>query len=91
MPELPTLHEIGYKDFNVSSEVSLLAPKGTSREIIARLNAESAKVLAQADVKARFAELGLETVGSTPAQFDQWIKTEIERWGQVIRAQKIVL
>ena len=48
-------------------------------------------LLALPEVKSRFAELGLETVGSTPAQFDQWIKTEIERWGRVIRAQKIAL
>jgi tripartite-type tricarboxylate transporter receptor subunit TctC len=71
--------------------VGLLAPAKLPPDIIARLHTESAKVLAQADVKSRFAELGLEAVGSTPAQFDQWIKTEIERWGRVIRAQKIIL
>ncbi len=80
-----------YPNFRAESWVGLLGPAKLPPEIIARLNAESAKLLAQVDVKSRFAELGLETVGSTPAQFDQWIKTEIERWGRVIRAQKINL
>ena len=78
-------------NFRAESWVGLLAPAKTAVEIIARLHAESAKLLALPEVKSRFAELGLETAGSTPAQFDQWIKTEIERWERVIRAQKIEL
>ena len=91
LPGVPLMMMSVYADFRAESWAGLLAPAKTAPEIIGRLHAESAKLLALLDVKARFAELGLETVGSTPAQFDQWIKTEIERWGQVIRAQKIVL
>jgi len=90
LPGVPAMMNV-YPDFRAESWVGLLAPAKTAPEIIARLNGESEKLLAQPDVKARFAELGLETVGSTPAQFDQWIKSEIERWGRVIRAQKITL
>ncbi len=90
LPGVPTMMSV-YPNFRAESWVGLLAPAKTAPEIIARLNAESAKVLALPDVKSRFAELGLETAASTPAQFDQWIKTEIERWGRVIRAQKISL
>ena len=90
LPGVPVMMST-YPNFRAESWVGLLAPAKLPAEIVARLNAESVKVLALPDVKARFAELGLETVGSTPAQFDQWIKTEIERWGQVIRAQKISL
>jgi len=90
LPGVPLMMSV-YPDFRAESWVGLLAPAKTAPEIIARLNAECAKLLALPDVKARFAELGLETVGSTPAQFDQWIKSEIERWGRVIRAQKITL
>jgi tripartite-type tricarboxylate transporter receptor subunit TctC len=43
------------------------------------------------ELKARFAELGYETVGGTPAQFDQWMRVELERWGKLIREQKITL
>ncbi len=90
LPGVATMMSV-YPNFRAESWVGLLGPAKLPPEIIARLNAESAKLLAQVDVKSRFAELGLETVGSTPAQFDQWIKTEIERWGRVIRAQKINL
>ncbi len=90
LPGVPTMMSV-YPNFRAESWVGLLGPAKLPPDIIARLNAESAKVLALPDVKSRFAELGLETVASTPAQFDQWIKTEIERWGRVIRAQKITL
>jgi tripartite-type tricarboxylate transporter receptor subunit TctC len=85
---VPTMSE-SYRGFVAESWVGLLAPARTPPEIVARLNAECVKVLGQPDVKARFAELALDTVGSTPTQFDQWIRAEIERWGRVIREQKI--
>ncbi len=90
LPGVPVMMRV-YANFRAESWVGLLAPSKLPADIIARLNAECARVLAQPEVKSRFAELGLETVGSTPAQFDQWIKTEIERWGRVIRAQRIML
>jgi tripartite-type tricarboxylate transporter receptor subunit TctC len=90
LPGIPLMMDV-YPNFRAESWVGLLAPTKLPPDIVTRLNAECAKVLAQADVKSRFTELGLETVGSTPAQFDQWIKTEMERWGRVIRAQKISL
>ena len=89
MPELPTLHELGYKDFNVSSEVSLLAPKGTSREIIARLNVELNRSLQGADVKSRLAALSGEPEGGTPEYLGERIRADLERWGKVIREAKV--
>jgi tripartite-type tricarboxylate transporter receptor subunit TctC len=90
VPGAPTMNET-YRGFIAESWVGLLVPAKTPPEIIARLNAEAVRALGQPDVKARFAELALETVGSTPAQFDQWIRAEIDRWGRVIRQQKITL
>jgi tripartite-type tricarboxylate transporter receptor subunit TctC len=90
LPGVPLMISV-YANFRAESWVGLLVPARAPQDIVARLNAESARVLAQPDVKSRFAELGLETVGGTPAQFEQWIKTEIERWGRVIRAQQITL
>jgi len=71
--------------------VGLLAPAKTPPEIVARLNADVAKILAMPEVKARFAEQSLETAGGTPAELDRWIRAELERWGKVIREQKITL
>ena len=90
LPDVPVMMRV-YPNFRAESWVGLLAPAKLPPDIVARLNAECAKLLALPDVKSRFAELGLETVSGTPTQFDQWIKSEIERWGRVIRAQKIVL
>jgi tripartite-type tricarboxylate transporter receptor subunit TctC len=90
LPGVPTMTGV-YPNFIAESWVGLLAPAKLPPEIVPRLNTECAKLLALSEVKSRFAELGLETVGSTPAQFDQWIKSEIERWGRVIRARKITL
>jgi tripartite-type tricarboxylate transporter receptor subunit TctC len=90
LPGVPAMTS-DYPNFRAESWVGLLAPAKLPLEIIARLNGESAKLLALPEVKLRFAELGLETAGGTPALFDQWIKSEIERWGRVIQAQKIEL
>ena len=89
LPELPTLHELGYKDFNASSEVSLLAPKGTSREIIAHLNVELSRSLQGADVKSRLAAPSGESEGGTPESLGERIRADLERWGKVIREAKV--
>jgi tripartite-type tricarboxylate transporter receptor subunit TctC len=90
LPGVPALSET-LPGFAAEAWVGLLAPARTSPEIIGRLNAEVVKVLARPEVKARFAAEGLETVGSTPAELDRWIRAAIDLWGQVIRQQKITL
>ena len=89
-PGVPAMSET-YPGFVSEAWVGLLAPAKTPPGIVARLNAEVIKILDLPDVKARFAEQGLETAGGTPAQLDQWIRAELERWGKVIREQKITL
>ncbi len=78
-------------NFRAETWSGLLAPVKVAPDIIARLNAECLKLLAQPDVMSRFNDLALEAAPGTPAQFGQWIRAESERWGRVIRAQKIVL
>jgi tripartite-type tricarboxylate transporter receptor subunit TctC len=90
VPEAPAMNEI-YPGFVAESWVGVLAPAKTPPAIIARLNAAIARVLGQPEVKVQFAALGLETAAGTPAQFDQWIRAEIDRWGRVIREQRITL
>ena len=90
LPGVAALSET-YAGFVSEAWVGLLAPAKTPPEIVARLNAEVAKILDLPDVKARFADQGLETAGGTPAQLDRWIRAELERWGKVIREQKITL
>ena len=89
-PGVPALNE-AVPGFRAEVWVGMFAPVKTPTDIIGRLNAESVKVLATADLKARFVEQGLESVGSTPAQLDQWLRFEMDRWGKVIRDNKITL
>ena len=89
-PGVPAINEV-IPGFRAEVWVGMFAPVKTPADIVSRLNAESVKVLATADLKARFSEHGLETVGSTPAQLDQWLWFEMDRWGKVIRDNKITL
>jgi len=75
----------------VQSWQAIFVPAATPAPIVSRLHDEIRKILAQPDMRERLGEQGLEAVGSTPAQADKWIRTQIERWGRVIREQKIVI
>ena len=89
-PGVPALNE-AIPGFRAEVWVGMFAPVKTPPDIIAKLHSESVRVLATADLKVRFAEQGLETVGSSPAQLDQWLRFEMDRWGKVIRDNKITL
>jgi tripartite-type tricarboxylate transporter receptor subunit TctC len=89
MPEIPTLQELGYKDFNMSSEISLLAPKTTPRHIVSQLNAELNKSLQSAEVRERLASLGGEPEGGPPEHLAARVRSDLERWGKVIRDAKV--
>ena len=85
LPELPTIAESGYPGFETVGWAGLLAPAGTPRDIIAKLNAEAVRILAQAELKERFVAMGAELVSSTPEEFGAYIKSETAKWGKVIR------
>jgi tripartite-type tricarboxylate transporter receptor subunit TctC len=89
LPDMPTIAESGYPGFEMVSWHSILAPAKTPQPIITRLHGELVKVLAQPDVKERFAGMGLDTVGSTPQALAQHIKSETARFAKVIAAAGI--
>ena len=80
MPEIPTLHESGFPGFDPTQWTGLLAPRGTSAEVVNRLYAETKKALASDDVKQRLAQASLAPVGNTPKEFDVLIRADVERW-----------
>jgi tripartite-type tricarboxylate transporter receptor subunit TctC len=88
-PEIPTVAEAGGPAMTLASWYGILAPAGTSREIVARLHAEVVKALALPDLRERFAGLGIEPVGNAPDQFAIEIKEDIARWAKVVRAANI--
>src|SRR5262245_9141594 len=79
MPELPTMSERGFPGFEVASGVGLVAPAGTPPDIIDTLNREMAKIIATAGYKERMAAIGVEVVGTTPAQFAKIISDDYEK------------
>ncbi len=88
-PGLPTLDELGFPGFEATSWFALLAPAGTPQPIIDKVRAESLKVLADPELKTRFANLGLDTVGSTPEETQAAIAADIPKWAKVIRDANI--
>jgi len=85
LPQVPTLAEAGLKGFDATTATGLLAPAGTPKDVIDRLHATAVKVVNQAAVKARFAELGAETIGSSPAEFDAYIKEDFAKWFKIVK------
>ncbi len=85
-PDVPTLNESGVLGFDVTGFFILLAPAGTSAEVITKLNAESAKALESQPVKERLAALGLEGAGSSSADCGKFIQAEIAKWAPIVKA-----
>jgi tripartite-type tricarboxylate transporter receptor subunit TctC len=89
LPDVPTFAESGMSGMEAGLWYGMLAPKGTPRDIINRLNAAINKALQQPDVRERFAASSVEIIGGTPKEFGDYVETEIKRWGEVARAANI--
>ena len=85
-PELPTIAESGLPGFETAVWFGLLAPAGTPRDIIERLNREANRALADPGVKAQFAVQGIDAMGGTAEQFAAYIKDETAKWARVVQA-----
>jgi len=84
-PDVPTVAESGVSGYEVTTWYGLMVPAGTPKEIIARLHAAAASALGHPEVKKRFATSDLEPAGSTPEQFGAFVRSEIAKWGKVIK------
>jgi tripartite-type tricarboxylate transporter receptor subunit TctC len=87
--EVPTVAEAGGPALEGSTWVMFLAPAGTPREIVARIAAETAKVIASPEIRARFDQMGVEPVGGTPEQTARFLDDEIAKWAKVITAANV--
>jgi tripartite-type tricarboxylate transporter receptor subunit TctC len=85
-PNVPTMVESGYPDLVALAWIGFLAPGGTPRPIIDRYNKEIVKILNTPEIRDRLIAMEFDLVAGTPEQFAAWIKTEIPRWGKVIKA-----
>jgi tripartite-type tricarboxylate transporter receptor subunit TctC len=84
--DVPSVRELGYAQLESLAWIGLLAPARTPAEIVERLAAETRKALAAPEARTMLSRAGFDVVGSTPAEFQQWQKAEIAKWGKVIRA-----
>jgi tripartite-type tricarboxylate transporter receptor subunit TctC len=89
LPDLPTLAEAGVAGFEVTEWQGVVAPAGTPGAIVERVHQEMVKVLERAEVRERLAANGARPVGSTPAEFEAFIRKETATWSKVIRAAGI--
>jgi len=85
IPEFPTIAESGYPGFEAVSWFGLFAPAGTPPAIVKKLHQDTIKALSQPDMRKRFAQLGLDTVGSTPAELGAVVKADVAKWSKVIK------
>jgi tripartite-type tricarboxylate transporter receptor subunit TctC len=83
--EFPTLAEAGLPGFEVSGWFGFFVPAKTPREIVAKIHADTITALADPAVRGRLEDLGIVVVGSTPAELATFLKTEIDKWGPVIK------
>ena len=86
MPDVPTIAEAGLPGYAIEAWFGLLAPARTPESIVAKLNKDVVAILGDAEMKRRMADLGQELTSNTPEQFAAFIKSEITRMGEVVRA-----
>ncbi len=85
LPEVPTINESGYKGFDASTWFGFLAPAGTPKDVIARLNNEFNKALQQAELRKKLGDEGADPMGGSAEQLTALIKDDIVRWGKVVK------
>jgi len=85
LPEVPTAYEQGLKGYDANTNGGFLAPAGTPKEIVARLNAEINATLKMPDVRAKLEAAGIEIQGGTPQEYAAVIKSDLAKWGKVVK------
>lgn len=90
-PDLPTLIEGGLPNFAASSWCMLLAPAGTPANIVARLSADVTRIVREPAMTTKLQDMGFVVEGRAPAETASFLQSEVERWGEVIRAAKVTV
>src|ERR1700704_6029498 len=88
-PDVPTIAEAGVKDCEISEWNALIAPAGTPPAVLQRLHDEVAKIMRMEDIKAKFADLGADAIGSTPQELASFLRAEMAKWAEVVKAANI--
>jgi tripartite-type tricarboxylate transporter receptor subunit TctC len=89
LPDVPTIAELGFPGYEISSWQGVFAPAGTPKDIVFKINGELVRMLNVPDVRRRISQEGADPVGSTPDAFANRVKNEITKWTKVIRTSGI--
>ncbi len=89
LPDVPTIAESGVPGYEFVTWHGVLAPRGTPGEIVALLNGKLRAVVRSPELSARFAQMGLDVIASSPEEFSAHLKSELEKWGRVIRERRM--
>jgi tripartite-type tricarboxylate transporter receptor subunit TctC len=89
LPDVPTVSEAGVPGYEAPIWLGMMAPRGTPKPVIDRLNAEIVKITARADVKKAWGEQGAEPMAMTPGEFEKYLNDDIAKWAKVIRSAGI--
>jgi tripartite-type tricarboxylate transporter receptor subunit TctC len=84
-PEIPTLDELGLKGFSITAWIGMVAPKGTPKDIVQKVNLEVNKALKDPEFTKQISALGIDPLGNTPEEFDAFLRKEIPRWKQIVK------
>jgi tripartite-type tricarboxylate transporter receptor subunit TctC len=87
--DVPTIAEAGVKDCEISEWNALIAPAGTPPAVLQRLHDEVARIMRMEDIKAKFADLGADAIGSTPEELAAFLRAEMTKWAEVVKAANI--
>jgi len=85
LPDVPTLDEAGVKGYDATIWLGLLAPPGTPRDIVDKLNTSITKILSTAEAKKLMASAGVDVATSSPEDFHKLMQSELDRWGKVVK------
>ena len=89
MPDVPTVHEAGVPNYEATIWLGLMAPKGTPRAVVDRLNEAVSKIAGLPEVRQLWGKQGATPMVMTPAVFDQYIQDDIAKWSRVIKSANI--
>jgi tripartite-type tricarboxylate transporter receptor subunit TctC len=85
LPEVPTMSEVGVPGYDATIWLGIMAPANTPKPIVDKLNGEINRMLARADIKEMWEKQGAEPMTMSPAEFDKYLRADIEKWAHVVK------
>jgi len=89
LPNVPTMAEVGFKGQEADTLQGMMVPAGTPKSIVTRLHSEIVKIAKMPDVSKRVLDLGFDIIANSPEQFSAQVRTEVEKWGKVVKGAGI--